>query len=101
MIPYIYTEIVNCGKVGKIALESFAKWYPTYPVHIYGTKEDFGWIPENSMFTLIDVSDWPEVMESYKLGHAGTAQLWARIILAVPKGPLVHFDSDEIGRAHV
>ncbi len=95
---FIYTEIVNCGKIGKIALDSFHK-YHDYPVHVYGTKEDFAWIlpHPNNIFIEVDA----EVLKGYERGHIGTALLWEKVIKECPTDTMIHFDSDVIFRATI
>jgi hypothetical protein len=95
---YIFTEIANCGKIGRIALDSFHK-YHNYPVHIYGTKADFEHIQEHKNNIFIEVSD--TVLDGYKHGHVGTALLWEQVIKNCPQKYMVHFDSDVIFRASV
>lgn len=95
---FIYTEIVNCGKIGKIALDSFHK-YHDYPVHVYGTKEDFAWIlpHHNNRFVEVDET----VLKGYEHGHIGTALLWEKVIKECPADTMIHFDSDVIFRANL
>ena len=95
---YIYTEIVNCGKIGKIAIDSFHK-YHNYKIHIYGTKEDFKWIEKNDNNIFIEVNH--HIIDGYKSGHIGTALLWEDIIKNCPDDYLIHFDSDVIFRENI
>lgn len=92
---YIYTEIINCAKIGKIAIDSFHKHH-NYPLHIYGTREDFLLIPFHKNNILIEVEQF--ILDGYKYGHAGTALLWESIIKRNPDTLLLHFDSDVIFR---
>jgi len=95
---YIFTEIVNCGKIGNIAIDSFHK-YHNYKVHIYGTKEDFKWINKNVNNIFIEVE--LNVIEGYRSGHLGTAILWEQIIKNCNSKYLIHFDSDTIFRDNI
>ncbi len=95
---YIFTEIVNCGKIGKIALDSFHK-YHDYPVHIFGTKDDFTWINPHKNNIFIEVEQ--SVLDGYKQGHIGTALLWEKIIKECPTDYMIHFDSDVIFRQNI
>lgn len=95
---FIYTEIVSCGKIGKIALDSFHK-YHDYPVHVYGTKEDFGWITQHKNNIFIEVDS--AVLIGYERGHVGTALLWEKVIKECPADTMIHFDSDVIFRANI
>lgn len=95
---YIYTEIVNCGKIGKIALDSFHK-YHDHPVHIFGTETDFKWLIPHKNNILIKVDD--AILTGYKKGHVGTALLWEKVICECPSQYLIHFDSDTIFRGNI
>lgn len=95
---HIFTEIVNCGKIGKIALDSFHK-YHNLKVNVYGTSKDFESISYHPNNNLIEVTS--DVIEQFKFGHAGTAHLWAKTIQTVTEDNLLHFDSDVIFRANI
>ena len=95
---FIFTEIVNCGKIGRIALDSFHK-YHTHIVHVYGTKEDFAHLIPHKNNVLIEVPG--EVIKGYERGHIGTALLWEQVIKNSPHDRIIHFDSDVIFRANV
>ena len=96
MEPYIFTEIINCGKIGRIALDSFHK-YHHLPVHVFGTRQDFVQLLPNDNNILIEVA--PELVEKFKAGHAGTAALWTQVIRQATERLIIHFDSDVIFRA--
>lgn len=95
---YIYTEIVNCGKIGKIALDSFHK-YHNYKVHVYGTKADFDLITHHDNNIFIEVEE--NILKGYEKGHIGTALLWEKIIKNCTVPYMIHFDSDVIFRANI
>lgn len=95
---YIYTEIVNCGKIGKIALDSFHK-YHKHKVHVYGTRADFEWIQPNDNNIFIEVDE--SILEGYKNGHIGTALLWEQVIKNCNSKYMIHFDSDTIFRENI
>lgn len=116
---FIWTEIFNCGKIGKIAIESFLKYHPRLVVNVFGFEEDFDLIiddvriikhifTENSLlekciFKLtnkirgikgkIDSSD---LKVGFASGHLGTAKLWSYLIHNRSEKYLLHFDSDTI-----
>ena len=94
----IFTEIIGCGKIGKIALDSFHK-YHNYPVHIYGTAEDFKFITPNENNIFIEVEK--SLLEKFSQGHLGTATLWTNIIRSCPTKYMIHFDSDVIFRENI
>lgn len=95
---YIFTEIVGCGKIGKIALDSFHAHH-NLPVHIYGTAEDFTHITPNSNNTFIEISE--AIKGKFAYGHVGTASLWAEVIRTVKTEFIIHFDSDTIFRESI
>ncbi len=95
---YIFTEIVGCGKIGKIAINSFHK-YHNLPIHIYGTKEDFSHISENKNNIFIEVST--NIVNKFKLGHWGTAHIWEKVIRFSKEQNIIHFDSDVIFREKI
>ncbi len=119
MSYFIWTEIYNCGKIGKIALESFRKFHPDLIVHVYGFETDFEYIvkspnivpviiPEKSFYIKLwrkylnprrgfpGKIDRESLEDGFKNGHLGTANLWAYIIQNRKEKFLIHFDSDTI-----
>jgi len=98
MDHYIYTEIINCGKIGKIALKSFNK-YHDLPVHVYGTTEDFKWIDDSPNIVKHNMDKEFLILNGFYEGHKGTSLLWAKIIQEANHKFLIHFDSDVIFRA--
>jgi hypothetical protein len=116
---FIWTEVFNCGKIGKIAIDSFLKYHPNLIVNVFGFEEDFNWIKEDSrivrhtfvkssVFTKIIFKannringfkgkiDLTDLEEGFSHGHLGTARLWSFIIQNRNEGYLLHFDSDTI-----
>lgn len=121
MNHFIWTEIYNCGKIGKVALQSFVKNHPNLKIHVFGFEKDFELIDQSkSIITVIlKERDWldklslilPQKYESkffdnrlshrsitkgFEEGHLGTARLWAHIIKTRKEKYLIHFDSDVI-----
>lgn len=99
--PYIFTEMIGCGKIAKVALESFIIHHPKTSVNLYGTPDDFKWAPSHDKFIFHDLSAFPEILAAFNSGHLGTATLWAKIIKESSSKFLIHFDSDVIFRAPV
>ncbi len=95
---YIFTEIVNCGKIGTIAIDSFHKHH-NHAVHIYGTKTDFKLLKPHKNNILIEVGE--DIVRGYEKGHIGTALLWEQVIKECPSAYMIHFDSDVIFRNNV
>lgn len=95
---FIFTEIANCGKIGKVALDSFHK-YHNYKVYVYGTKKDFDILSPHKNNILIEVPQ--NILDGYKDGHIGTALLWEKVIEDCDKKYILHFDSDVIFRENI
>ena len=94
---FLWTEIYNCGKIGKIALESFRKYHPDIEVNVFGEQKDFEAVKHVSKLNFIEV---PQIVkDSYKQGHLGTAYIWSVIIMMRSQKYCIHFDSDVIFRA--
>ncbi len=96
MSVFIWTEIFNCGKIGKIALESFNKHHPQTIVHVYGVPKDFEIVKHVPNLEFHDIPT--NIQASFRQGHLGTATLWASLIQTRPEQHMIHFDSDVIFR---
>lgn len=93
---FVWTEIYNCGKIGRIALESFRKYHPGVKVHVYGTENDFKALHHDLLIEFHPIS--LQIQEGFKQGHLGTAMIWANNIQMRTEQYMVHFDSDVIFR---
>ena len=116
---FIWTEIFNCGKIGKIAIESFLKHHPNLTLNVFGYSDDFRWVRNDSRIKkhifprsnflrrniakitnrLIGFKghiDSNDLEEGFSNGHLGTARLWSFIIQNKSEDYLLHFDSDTI-----
>ncbi len=98
---FIFTEIVNCGKIGRIALKSFTKYHPDLMVNVFGLKEDFKWIDKSDNIKFFDLELYQDVINGFSQGHLGTATLWAKLIKLKREKYLLHFDSDLIFRGNI
>jgi hypothetical protein len=98
---YVFSEMVGCGKIAKVALQSFIIHHPETVLHLYGVPDDFKWAPLHDKFVFHDLTPFPEILSAFKSGHLGTATLWAKIIKESSSKYLIHFDSDVIFRAPV
>jgi hypothetical protein len=99
--PFIFTEAYNCGKIAKVAIESFLKFHPNLPVNVFGKYDDFEEISINSdLVNYIDLSDNETLQGLYKNGHEGTAYIFASVLLGKfgDYGKVIHFDSDVLFR---
>ncbi len=95
---FIFTEIINCGKIGKIAIESFVRFHPNAQLCVFGMKDDLAWIHPSKKLSLIDISDHKIIVQGFRSGHLGTAMLWAKLIKERKDRYIIHFDSDVIFR---
>lgn len=94
----IFTEAFNCGKITKVALESFHRHHDK-EVIIFGTEQDFnelGNIRDHVNNILIDCTEDEKIKTLYKFGHEGTAEIFARILGGQIGGAVqvIHFDGD-------
>jgi len=119
---FIYTEIINCGQIGHIALKSFFAHHPGARVHVFGTSDDFSAVKgfPGVVFHALDkpkgsVEGWglnifanmktrlryKQIQKRFTHGHLGTASLWAYLIQTVQEPFMLHFDSDVVFRAPI
>jgi len=95
----VFTEIIGCAEVGKVAIESFHKHHD-HKLVIFATKKDIeqlGDIATHKNNKFVDMTDNTELLELYKKGHAGTAWIFAKVFSGQMFGEydyIVHFDSD-------
>jgi hypothetical protein len=120
---FIWTEIFNCGKIGKIAVDSYLKWH-SYPVHVFGTEQDLKWISDDPRVVKVRLPRiYPyylaravetaleclgkyfltetTLLKRFTFGHFGTATLWAYLIKKRKERYMIHFDSDAIFRGNL
>lgn len=98
---FIFTEAVNCGKIARIALESFHRHHDLQ-VHIFGTDQDFNEMGDivNHKNSFPIVIDDPVMLEAFTKGHLGTAMLFAEVLRNFTTNKItnfshvIHFDSD-------
>lgn len=117
---FIYTEIVNCGQIGTIALKSFFAHHPRVPVHVFGLSSDYDAVKKfkyvifhcldrpqgraegwgfNPVKNLQTRYRYKQIQRRFNHGHLGTASLWAHLIKTRPEKYMLHFDSDVVFRA--
>jgi len=94
---FIFTEAFNCGKILKVALESFHK-YHDLKVHIFGRISDFqqlGEIKNHQNNIFIHYED-ANILKMFDTGHAGTAFIFAKAFSGeiTNLDKIIHFDSD-------
>lgn len=95
----IFTEIIFAGKIGAIAVKSYLKHHKL-PVTVYGTKEDFEWLPKDDRIILSEVTN-QEILNAYKASHNGLPKLWASLFHPKDIDCFVHFDSDVVFRSNI
>ncbi len=94
---FIFTEAYNCGKITRIALESFHRHHDL-KVHVFGTLQDFedmGPVADhhNTVLELINAVD---IQAMYMEGHKGTAYVFALVLnfFSGTGAGVIHFDGD-------
>jgi hypothetical protein len=94
---FIFTEVVNCGLIGRIAFKTFHQFH-NRKLHIYGRTEDFEAIEEHPNNVLHNLDDRPDIIEAFQAGHRGTSKIWAKAIIDAKEKYMVHIDSDVVFR---
>lgn len=74
----IFTEGFGCGKILKIALDSFHKFHDL-KVFVFGTQTDFDLLTPNSNNILIDCTSHNYLHTQYQSGHSGTAFIFGKV----------------------
>lgn len=94
---YIFTEVINCGIIGRVAFQTFHKFH-NRKLHIYGRTEDFRQIEDhpNNVYHLLD--NEPDILNAFQFGHRGTSLVWTKAILEAKEKYLIHIDSDVVFR---
>lgn len=98
---FIFTEIINVGKIGKIAIDSFLKYHPDLTINVYGKPSDFAWLTAHPQVVWHDIESETDIVDGFNQGHLGTAKLWAKLIMSVDEKYMLHFDSDIIFRGNI
>lgn len=93
---FVFTEIFNCAKIGRVALQSFLKHHPECEVHVYGFANDFAELSMDHPMLVKHVDE--RFVHAFRQGHFGTACFWADLIQNSKSKYLIHFDSDAIFR---
>jgi hypothetical protein len=101
MDNFIFTEVFNCGKIGKIAVDSFLKYHNGLTVNVIGTKKDLEHIVDDPRVKKIVYGEADPITLGFGHGHRGTAMLWAKLIQTVDEKFISHFDSDVIFRGNI
>jgi hypothetical protein len=93
---FVFTEMVGCAKIGKIALESYLKHH-NYPVHVFidDNPTDIDIVGSFAHSLRVHITKVPHLREGFKKGHLGTAKLMAQICKELnPQKKIIRFDSD-------
>jgi hypothetical protein len=91
---FIFSEIVRCGLIGKVAFDTFHKHHPTLKLHVFGRKEDFGFLTNHPNTIHHYLDDQPEIIQAFDFGHKGTSMVWTKVILEAKEKYIIHIDSD-------
>jgi hypothetical protein len=94
---FIFTEVVNCGLIGRIAFRTFHKFH-NRKLHIYGKTEDFLQIEYHPNNVYHSLDDSKEILDAFQAGHKGTSKVWTKAILEAKEKYLIHIDSDVVFR---
>jgi len=101
---FIYMDIYRCGKIARVAVSSFLKFYQDSNIvlHLFGVSQDFLWFENfkhSKNLSFDDISDDKLMLERWNIhGHFGTAHLWSKLIIERKEKFLLHLDSDVIFR---
>lgn len=87
----IFTEIVNCGPVGRIMLESFHKYHDR-TLTVFCGHDDYSLLKDFYHLDTFIVA--PDFIDLFKKGHAGTARVFAGIFNPDLHEKVIHLDSD-------
>lgn len=94
---FIFTEVVNCGLIGRIAFQTFHK-YHTRKLHIFGRTEDFADLEPHPNNVFHSLDDRPDILEAFQAGHKGTSKIWTKVIQEQKEKYVLHIDSDVVFR---
>ena len=98
---FIFSEIVRCGLIGKVAFDTFHKHHPTLKLHIFGRKEDFSFLTNHPNTIHHYLDDEPEIVQAFDFGHRGTSMVWTKVILEAKEKYIIHIDSDLFFRGNM
>jgi hypothetical protein len=94
---FIFTEVVHCGLIGRIAYQTFHKFH-NRKLHIYGRTEDFLQIEYHPNNVYHSLDEHPNIVQAFQAGHRGTSMIWAKAIIDAKEKYLIHIDSDVVFR---
>jgi hypothetical protein len=102
MEPLVWTEVFGCGPIAGPVVRSYLAHHSS-PLTVYGMLEDLECVPDHPLVRRVvptknqEGSDAKSIAARYgRGGHAGTARLWAGLIVSNPGRLLVHIDSDQV-----
>jgi hypothetical protein len=98
---FIFSEIIRCGLIGRVAYETFHRFHPTLKLHIFGRKEDFQDITQHPNNILHELDNDSEIIKAFDSGHKGTSMVWAKVMLEAKEDYVIHFDSDVVFRGDI
>lgn len=105
---FIWTEALGCGPILSPMLKSFLTHH-RFEIHVIGYSDDLTDLPKSKQIIPITIDDKyelsnmkevgtcaKELKSSYRLGHNGTATLWASLISTRTETFMIHLDSDTV-----
>ena len=98
---FVFSEIIRCGLIGKIAFDTFHQQHPTLKLHVFGRKEDFNFISEHPNTVRHYLDDDKEIIDAFDFGHKGTSMVWTKVILEAKEKYIIHIDSDVVFRGNM
>jgi hypothetical protein len=100
---FIWTEAFNCGEILNPMIASYLK-HNDFILNVFGTSEDLKEVHSSS--PLLKFHDLrknkktikieKKILNSYKSGHKGTAELWSYLVRSRDERYFLHLDSDTI-----
>lgn len=98
---FVFTEIFNCAKIGKVAVDSFYRHHKNTELHVFGSVNDIIELRDLCLDRPYIAETVPvEIEKAFMEGHKGTAMLFNWItkyylpIFRPEVKYIIHFDSD-------
>jgi hypothetical protein len=100
---FIWTEAFNCGEILNPMIASYLK-HNNFVLNVFGTSEDLKEVHSSSQLLKFHdlrknkktIKIEKKILNGYKSGHKGTAELWSYLIRTREERYFLHLDSDTI-----
>lgn len=100
---FIWTEAFNCGEILGPMITSYLK-HNNYTLNVFGTSEDLKKVTSTSQLLRFHdlrnskktIKIEKKILNGYKYGHKGTAELWTYLIRNREERYFLHLDSDTV-----